>query len=146
MVTYSGQFHYFCMGYLVPKYHIRKKGIVVSLISLSVFTIPYLLLLSRLIKVKEVFSIGAVMAVFSIIFMWIIATLFKRTGKEKKLNALGITFLSAIPFIFAVNAALSKMIAEPISDAWDMLTIFILLILAFVCFICGYAKKKGLLK
>ena len=131
---------------LFPSIILGKKGIVVSLISLSVFTIPYLLLLSRLIKVKEVFSIGAVMAVFSIIFMWIIATLFKRIGKEKKLNALGITFLSAIPFIFAVNAALSKMIAEPILDVWDMLTIFILLILAFVCFICDYAKKKGLLK
>ncbi len=131
---------------LFPSIILGKKEIVVSLISLSVFTIPYLLLLSRLIKVKEVFSIGAVMTVFSIIFMWIIAALFRHIGKEKKLIVLGITFLSAIPFIFAVNVALSKMVAEPILDVWDMLSIFILLILSFICFICDYAKKKGLLK
>ena len=118
----------FAWAILFPSIILGKKGITVSLISF-----------------KEVFSIGTVMAVFSIIFMWIIATLFRHIGKEKKLNALGITFLSAIPFIFAVNVALSKMIAEPILDIWDMLTIFILLILAFVCFICGYAKKKGLI-
>ncbi|MCM1049864.1 MAG: helix-turn-helix domain-containing protein [Clostridiales bacterium] len=131
---------------LFPSIILGKKGITVSLISLSVFTLPYLLLLSRLVNVKEVFSIGAVMAVFSIIFMWIIAALFRRLGKEKKLNAWGITFLSVIPFVFAVNAALSKMLAESILDVWDMLTVFILLILAFVCFICDYAGKKGLLK
>ncbi|MCM1263451.1 MAG: hypothetical protein NC313_12100 [Butyrivibrio sp.] len=131
---------------LFPSIILGKRGITVSLISLSVFTLPYLLLLSRLVNVKEVFSIGAVMAVFSIIFMWIIATLFRRLGKEKKLIALGITFLSAISFVFAVNAALSKMLAEPVLDVWDMLTVFVLLILAFVCFICDYAGKKGLLK
>lgn len=139
MVTYFGQLYYLCVSILFPSIISGKKGIAVSFVSLSIFTIPYLLLLSKLIKVKEVFSTGAVMAVFSIIFMWIIAALFRYIGKEKNLVALGIAFLSSIPFIFAVNAALSKMIADPILDIWDMLTIFILLILAFVCFICNHA-------
>lgn len=50
--------------------------------------------------------------------------------------------LLVIPFVFIVNIMLAKMIAEPILDVWDMLSIFILLILAFVSFICDYAKKK----
>ncbi len=54
--------------------------------------------------------------------------------------------LLVIPFVFIVNIMLAKMIAEPILDVWDMLSIFILLILAFVSFICDYAKKKGLVK
>ena len=129
-----------------PSILLGKRGIIVSVILLSVFIIPYLILLSSLIKVKEVFSVGAVMAVASIAFLWIIVASFSRMGKEKKLIALGITFLSAIPFVLIVNVVLSKMIAESIFDVWDMLTIFILLILAFVSFICDYAKKKGLIK
>ena len=86
------------------------------------------------------------MAVISIIFLWIIVAIFSRIGETSKLVILGITFLLAIPFMFIVNIMLSKMIAEPIFDVWDMLSIFILLILAFISFLCDYAKKKGLIK
>ena len=106
--------------------------------------IPYLFLLGSLLKAKEVFSVGAVMAAASIIFLWIIAAVFKRM--ERKLVALGTTFLSAIPFMMIVNVILSKMIEEPVLDVWDMLSAFMLLILAFVSFICDYARKKGLMK
>ena len=120
-----------------------KRGIIVSLISLSVFIVPYLFLLSSLVKTKEVFSVGAIMAVVSIIFLWIIVAVFHRIGKTKAFVALGITFLLAIPFTFIVNIILANMMAEPLFDVWDMLSVFILLILAFVSFLCHYAKKKG---
>ncbi len=134
----------FAWAITFPSIILGKRGIIVSLISLSVFTVPYLFLLGSLIKVKEVFSVGAVMAVASIIFLWMIVAVFRRMGKEKKSVALGITFLLAIPFMFTVNIMIAKMLAEPILDVWDMLSIFMLLILAFVSFICGYAKKKVL--
>lgn len=98
--------------------------------------------MSRLVKAKEVFSVGTAMAVASIVFLWIIAAVFNRIGKTRKLIALGITFLLAIPFVFIVNVMLSKMIAEPVLDVWDMLSVFILLILAFVSFICGSLRKR----
>lgn len=119
---------------------------MVSFISFSVFIIPYLFLLSSLIKVKEIFSVGVAAAIASVIFLWIIAVVFNRIGKTRKLIALGIVFLLAIPFMFIINIMLSKMIAEPILDIWDMLSVFILLILAFASFICDYAKKKGVMK
>lgn len=121
-----------------------KRGFTVSLISLSVFIVPYLFLLGSLLKAKEVFSVGAVMAVVSIVFLWIIVAVFKCI--ERKLAALGTTFLSAIPLMIIVNVILSKMIEEPVLDVWDVLSVFMLLILAFVSFICDYAKKKGLMK
>lgn len=123
-----------------------KKGIIVCLISFSIFIVPYLFLLSRLINVTKVFSIGAVMALVSIIFLWIIAAIVNRIGKTRKLVALGIIFLLIIPFNFIINVMLSKMIAEPVFDIWDMLSVFILLILAFVSFICDYAGKKEWIK
>lgn len=125
-----------------PSIILGKKGIFVSCMSFSIFIVPYLFLLSSLIKVKEVFSIGAAIAVTSIIFLWIIIAIFIRIGKDKKFVALGITFLSAIPFVILVNMILSKMIGEPTLDVWDLLSIFILLILAFISFICNYARKK----
>lgn len=129
-----------------PSIILGKKGVVVSLISLSIFSIPFLFLISNLIKVKDVFSVGAIMAVISIVFLWIVVAIFNRIGKTKRLIALGTTFLLAIPFILIINIILSKMIAEPPLDVWDMLSIFILLILAFGSFVYDYAQKKGLIK
>ncbi len=120
-----------------------KKGIIGSLISISVFTIPYLFLLSSFVKVKQVFSLGAVLALISIVYLWIIYIIFSRIGKTKKLAALGIAFLSAIVLLFVINIVLSKTIAEPIFDVWDIMTVFILILLAFIAFICDYAKKRG---
>ena len=125
-----------------PSIILGKRGIIVSLISLSVFIVPYLFLLGRLLEAKEIFSFGVVLAVASIVFLWIIVAVFKRT--ERKLVALGTTFLLAIPFMIIVNVILSKMIEEPVFKVWNMLAIFILLIMAFVSFICDYTKKKGL--
>ena len=129
-----------------PSIILGKKGMLISLISLSAFVIPYLFLLSRLIRVKEVFSVGVIMAVVSILFLWVIAAIWNRVGKTRKLIALGMIFLLAIPFMVIINVILSRMIVEPVLDIWDMLSIFILLIVAFISFICDYAKKKGLMK
>ncbi len=54
-----------------------------------------------------------------------------------KFIASGTTFLLAIPFMIIVDVILSKLIAEPVLDVWDMLSIFTLLILAFVSFASG---------
>ena len=127
-----------------PSIILGKKGIFVSCMSFSIFIVPYLFLLSSLIKVKEVFSIGVAIAVTSIVFLWVIIATFNRIGKEKKFVALGITFLSAIPFMIIINMILSKIIGEPVLDVWDLLSIFMLLILAFISFICNYAKTAPL--
>lgn len=125
-----------------PGIMLGKRGIIASLISLSIFTLPYLFLLGRLIKVEEVFSVGTGVALVSIIYLWMIVAVFARMGLRRKFAAWGTTFLMGIPFIFAVNLILSKMIAEPVVDVWDMLSVFILSAMAFISFICSYAKKK----
>lgn len=134
----------FAWAVSTPVILLGKKGIMVSLISLSIFIEPYLFLLSRLIKTAEVFSIGTAMSIVSIAYLWLLFIIFNRPGKSGKAAACGIAFLSGIPFLFIVNGILSKMIAEPYLDIWDILTVFILLILAFVSFIWDYARKKGI--
>ncbi len=119
-----------------------KRGLAAGLTALTVFILPYLLLLSSLVKVREVFSVGAGMAVAGIIFLWMAAAVFGRMGKTRVLSAFGIVFLLAIPFLFVVNILLSKMIGEPVLDVWDVFTIFILLIFAFAFLFCDHNRKK----
>lgn len=121
-----------------------KKGIRISLISFSIFLLPYLFLLGNLVKVQEVFSLGAKIGAVSIVFLWVIAIIFGRI--RRKTAALGTAFLSAVPFVFVVNIILSNMMGEPVFDVWDLLTVFVLLMLAAVSFLCDYAGKKGLVK
>lgn len=129
-----------------PSIMFGKKGIVKSLISLSIFVVPYIYLLSRLIKVKTVFQIGTVMAIASVAFLWLIFTVLCRVGKTRKLFSLGLITLLAIPFVIIVNALVAVMIKVPFLDVWDFMVMLILVIVAVAFFMCDYAKKKGLLK
>ena len=125
-----------------PVIILGKKGIAAGLISFSVFILPYLYILSVLVKTKEVFSIGAVMSVIAAAYLWLIFLIFHR-WKERRLTAAGATCLLSIPFMLLVNMTLSKMISEPIIDIWDILSAFILLVFAFTFFVCDYARKKA---
>lgn len=49
----------------------------------------------------------------------------------------------AIPFTLLINSILSKMIGEAVIDIWDILSIFILLIIAVAFIIGDYARRKG---
>lgn len=108
--------------------------------------VPYIYLLSRLIKVKTVFQIGTVMAIASVAFLWLIFTVLCRVGKTRKLFSLGLITLLAIPFVIIVNALVAVMIKVPFLDVWDFMVMLILVIVAVAFFMCDYAKKKGLLK
>lgn len=128
---------------LFPVFALEKRGIVVGLLSLSIFIVPYLLLLSRFTGVDGVFSIGRVLAALSVTFLWIIAAVFRYTGKTRRWAALGITCLLAIPFLFILNAALSALIGEAILDVWDVLSAAVLLLLALLSFLCDRAGKAA---
>jgi len=119
-----------------------RRGIAVSLLSCSVFVIPYLYLLSRLLGVKEVISIGAAVSVPSIAFLWVIFAVCFFIGKKDKWTASGVSLLCAVPFVFVINLILSRMIEEPVADVWDLLTVFVLLVLAVVSFLRARAGRK----
>ena len=128
-----------------PVILLGKKGVLIAMIAMSILIVPFMYLLSILLKVKEVFRIGAVMSMISLVFLWIIYVIYRRL-KERKLLATGMTFLSAIPFTFLINSVLSKMIGGPVMDVWDILSVFILFVLAAAFLIGDYAKKKGYIR
>lgn len=125
-----------------PVILLGKRGGLVAMIAISIIIVPFMYILSILIKVNEVFSIGAVMSIISLVFLWIIYITYHRL-KGRKLLATGITLLLAIPFTILINSTLSKMIGEPVIDIWDILSVFILFILAVAFIIGDYARNKG---
>ncbi len=86
-----------------PGIVLERKGITASLVSFSLFTIPYLFLLSRIVQAKQIFSLGTVMAVPSIAFLWIIVLVFKQFGSARKFASLGTSALLFIPFVLIIN-------------------------------------------
>lgn len=124
-------------------YIVREKGVLVAMLAISILILPFMYILSILIKVNEVFNIGAIMSIYTLVFLWIIYILYYRL-KEQKLLATGITFLFAIVFTLLINITLSKLIGETVIDVWDILSVFILLIVSVAFIIGDYARKKVL--
>lgn len=124
-----------------PLILLGKKGILVSLISITVFIFPYLVVLGLAVDNRAVMVIGAVMATISLLFMWAVYLIFRKF-KDRKLFAAGIAALMAVPFTLIVNITLSGMIGEPVIDVWDILSAFIILVVAVGFFIGDYSRRK----
>ena len=118
-----------------------KRGIKAGLAALTVLILPYLYILGRLIDTPAVFSVGTAMSVFSIIYLWLVFAVFHRLH-DRKLAACGITCLLAIPFMLCVNVTLSRMIGEPAIDGWDVLSAFLLLVIAGGFFVGAKMRRK----
>lgn len=127
---------------LLPSMILKKKIVFTTLLLLTIFIIPFLYILSVLIKHTEVLSIGTIMSVIGILYLWSIVGIFQRL-KHRKYIVSGISTLLAIPICLIINVILSKMILEPIIDIWDILTIFILIIISIILFIMDYYKSKN---
>lgn len=79
-----------------PMLLLRKNGIVISLISVSIFTVPFLYILRILLNVREIFRIGKVMSVIALVFLWTVFALYHRL-KERKLLSGGNYFFACDP-------------------------------------------------
>ena len=124
----------------IPMIYLGKRGIIWSLISTSIFTIPFLYALSSIIHVKALFSIGAVMAVIALVYLWIVYYLFTRF-QSRRFLACGITIMIAIVLCIIINIILSCMLNTPIFDIWDALSGLLLLIVGIIL-ICFDATKR----
>lgn len=119
-----------------------KKGLFGALLALSVFILPFLYVLSRLLKSNgTILAAGVPTAALSVVFLWSVFALFKRSKTRKQLAAAA-SLLLAVPTCLLINLVLSKLFFLPVIDVWDMLAIFLLLISAAALFIADLAAKK----
>lgn len=117
---------------LFPLAALKRGNLTGCLGALSLFTVPYLYGLSRLLGDREVFTVGAVMAALSIPFLWLTYAAFRRLGGTAR--ALGAVCLLLAGLTAFINEALYLLGAAPPLDAWDGMNVLLLLLAAAVCF------------
>ena len=76
-----------------------KKGLFGALLALSVFILPFLYVLSRLLKSNgNILAAGAPTAALSVVFLWSVFALFKRLKTRKRLRRLVAVGRPHMPF------------------------------------------------
>lgn len=121
----------------------KKRGVFISLICTSLFTIPYLYVLERIIgKDRLIMPIGIPVAIVSILYLWVVYVLLAKSKWSRYLSA-SIALILGIPLSFGINFILSKQIGEPIMDIWDILVYSLLVILAVIVYGTGYFKNNA---
>lgn len=127
----------------LPGIRFGKKGIVRCFGWLSGLIIPYLYVLSRLINVREVFTVGGTMAVISVSFLWMVIGVFKKMWSGKKRAVFGTVCLVSALFVVTVNVVLSRMTGSPVFNVWDGITVLVLLVSAGVSFGLGGQEENA---
>ena len=127
----------------LPGIRFGKKGSVRCFGWLSGLIIPYLYVLSRLINVREVFTVGGTMAVISVSFLWVVIGVFKKMWSGKKRAVFGTVCLVSALFVVTVNVVLSRMTGSPVFNVWDGITVLVLLVSAGVSFGLGGQEENA---
>lgn len=126
----------------IPVIKFGKKGIMYSLISLSVFIIPFILVLNAIIEGKTLLvPIGIRMSLIAVVFLWLVYIIF-RFLKNRILVATAISLLLIIPLCLIINVSLSIFISEPFIDIWDMIAFGAVIIGAVILLIIESVRKN----
>lgn len=121
-----------------------KKGIPGTLAALSLLIIPFLYVLSILVKGDNlIFPIGVRMSVIAIVYLWCVFVLFQILKNRKRL-AVAVSLLLAVPVYFLIQITLSKIISQPPINVWDALSLLIIIIAAAVLFTVDLVLKEKL--
>lgn len=135
---------FFAWIVIFPLIRLPKNGVMVSLISLSLSIIPFLYVVDRLVKTsKYILPIGIRVSIISICLLWIIYGLFN-FFQNRKILALGISFILGSVTCLLINAVVSKVLLEPVIDIWDIVSCILFLSAGFFCCIKGWQKRNSL--
>lgn len=133
---------------VIPVTLMGKKGVLPSIAFLSVLTIPFLLILYKIIKFNDLavndlmVPIGIKTSIVSIIYIWIVYFLF-HIYRTKKFLAASITCLVAVPVMFLINFIVDYYIEKSIYDVWDILNYLIFIILAVIFEYINIKRKRN---
>ncbi|MBO5337288.1 MAG: helix-turn-helix transcriptional regulator [Lachnospiraceae bacterium] len=127
---------------LFPMIKWDRKGIAWSLTAVSLFTIPFLYVLSILVEGVDLFMyVGGGVAPIVILYLWSVFALFRKL-KGRKWLAGALSLLLTIPMCILINLLLYKILNIPVFDLWDMLDFAAVIICAIVLLIIDFKAGK----
>lgn len=120
----------YCWLITVPVIYCKRSGTLFSIASVTVFTIPFLAILDKLIKQTDmILPLGSRVALVSIVYIWLIYFLSVKL-KKCKLIALAIIFFLAIPFQIILKFIIKSYIGGGAFDKWDALAFSIIIVVS----------------
>lgn len=128
---------------IVPFFTVRNHAVKMTLIILTLFSIPFLAAMGWILKEPVLFRIGTGITVISMIAVWCIYAVFTRMC-HRKLWASGISLLICIPMIWGINLVVSYFYAhQSTSISNTVINSITLLILSILCFIVDFFKTQN---
>jgi len=102
------------------------KGIMPSLIILSILVVPFLFTLSLLTDSDGLLlPIGIRMSVIALAYLWGVVAIFE-VLRSRKFMASAVSLLLAIPVSILINFTLSRIITSSLFDIWDAMSFAII--------------------
>lgn len=127
---------------VIPLFQFEKHRVFISLISFSIFIIPFLFILEKIIVTpKFIIPLGIPISMVSVIYLWIIYSLFTY-AKISKWNTSAISILLGVPLSLLINYVVAKFTSQPIVNIWNILSFGIMIVLSVIFFYSGYFSKK----
>lgn len=125
---------------LFPIIKFGSKGLLRSLITLSVSIIPFLYVISRINGNNLIMPIAVKTSVLSLIYLWCVYCIFKKL-KKQKLKATSLSLLLLLPLCIAINLCIAKILSVSFLDIWDLLSFALIIISAVILLIIDYRIK-----
>ncbi len=127
---------------IMPMLHFENNKVAMSLVSLSVFILPFLFCIERIYgTIKWVLPLGIPITAVSLIYLWIVFGLFAKT-RINRFNIFGIALLMGIPMNLIMDVIVSRFTENTVLDAWDGISYGILVIVALCLFVGGFIRKR----
>ncbi len=128
---------------LFPILHSGKKGMLYSLIVLTVLIVPFLFVIDLIAEANDlVWKTGTVVSVIALLLIWSVAIIMKRCNR--KLIGAGISTILAAPVCVLINYSLSLILTFEAGafDVWDVLSIVILVFAGLAMIYIDLILKK----
>lgn len=132
---------FFAWIIFIPVIKLGNKGLLGSLISLTVSVIPFLYILSEIIGNNAIMPIAMRMSFLTLAYLWCVYFIFKKLKKQKAL-ATAVSLLLTIPLCILINLCISKILSVAFIDIWDIISFAIIIIAAIALFIIHCKNRK----
>lgn len=125
---------------VLPLFLQSKRRVDIALLSFSVFLLPFLFVISRLVGGSWFGGVAVPMAVAGLVILWAIRAVF--ATKLSIWNKLGISFLVVAAGNVGISFMSGRIFGVGGFDVWNLMSVAILVVIAVVLFTMGGARKS----
>ncbi len=119
----------------------KQKRIIFVLISLTIFILPYFLILSFLLHNFNIIKIGGISSFITLLYLWGTYIIYRKLVGHGFKGA-GFELLLTVFFSLSINIVISLIISSNTLNIFDIICIVILLIFSIICFIYDSKYKE----